>query len=102
VLQKAPQEYVANIDLHTTRNVSSLTSYDITSNFGADTVIKKMPVTANYNEMVFYNGGNSFDYLTLSKRSLRHIDFKLVDSSFRTIDLRGNHFMFSVVFHQNR
>ena len=92
------------IDLHTTRNLyltsSSLASYNCVSNFGNDTIIKKIPVKASYNEMLIHEGGSGFDYLDVSKRSLRYIDFKLVDSYFNTIELRGNHLSFSIIFQQ--
>ena len=68
------------LDLHTTRNLyltsSTLASYDIISNFGNDTIIKKIPVKANYNDMLFDSGSEGWDSLKVSNRSLRNIDFK--------------------------
>jgi len=94
------------IDLHTTRNLyltsSALASYNIVSNFGNDTIIKKIPVRAGFNEMLFDEGADGMDYLDVSRRSLRYIDFKLVDSYFNVIDLRNNHFSFSILFEVKR
>ena len=94
--------YIAYLDLHPTRNLylisSSLASYDTISNFGNDTIVKKIPVNANYNEMVVHSSGSGFDYLSVSRRTLRYIDFRLVGTYFNTIDLRGNHFSFSIIF----
>jgi hypothetical protein len=92
------------LDLFQTRNLyltsSALCSYDTVSNFGMDTIIKKIPCTASYNKMIFQSSGSTLDGLDVSKRTLRFLDFKLVDSSFRTVPLRGNHFSFSIVFQQ--
>ena len=98
--------YTCYLDLFNTRNLyltsSALCSYDTVSNFGMDTIIKKIPCTASYNKMIFQSSGSTLDGLDVSKRTLRFLDFKLVDSSFRTIPLRGNHFSFSIVFQQKR
>ena len=98
--------YTCYLDLFQTRNLyltsSALCSYDTVSNFGMDTIVKKIPCTAGYNKMIFMSSGSTLDGLDVSKRTLRFLDFKLVDSSFRTIPLRGNHFSFSIVFQQKR
>jgi hypothetical protein len=98
--------YKGFVDLFNTRNLyltsSALCSYDTVSNFGMDTIIKKIPCTQGYNRMIFQSSGSTLDGLDVSKRTLRFLDFKLVDSSFRTIPLQGNHFSFSIVFVQKR
>ncbi len=98
------EPYSCYLDLFQTRNLyltsSALCSYDTVSNFGMDTIIKKIPCTAGYNKMIFLSSGSTLDGLDVSKRTLRFLDFKLVDSSFRTIPLRGNHFSFSIAFAQ--
>lgn len=94
--------YTAYLNLHEIRNLymlsSALSNYDTVSNFSLDTIVKKIPVRANFNEIIFDNASEGFDYITLSRRSLDRIDFKLVDSHGSTIDLRNNHFSFSLVF----
>ena len=104
ITEAAP--YTCYLDLFQTRNLyltsSALCSYDTVSNFGMDTIIKKIPCTASYNRMIFQSSGSTLDGLDVSKRTLRFLDFKLVDSSFRTIPLQGNHFSFSIVFSQRR
>jgi hypothetical protein len=106
ILISGTESYTCYLDLFNTRNLyltsSALCSYDTVSNFGMDTIIKKNPCTAKYNMMIFQSSGSTLDGLDVSKRSLRYLDFKLVDSSFRTVDLQGNHFSFSIVFHQKR
>ena len=99
-------QYRIYIDLHTTRNLyltsSALASYNIVSNFGNDTIIKKIPVRAGFNEMLFDEGADGMDYLDVSRRTLRYIDFKLVNSHFNIVDLRNNHFSFSILFEVKR
>ena len=100
ITESAP--YTCYVDLFNTRNLyltsSALCSYDTVSNFGMDTIIKKIPVTHGYNKMILQSSGSTLDGLDVSKRTLRFLDFKLVDSSFRPILLQGNHFSFSIVF----
>ena len=90
------------LDLHTTRNLyltsSSLGSYNTISNFDSDVIIKKIPVRYNYNEMLFDNSESGYDFLDVSKRLLRRIDFRLQDSFGNIINLNKNHWSFSLIF----
>jgi hypothetical protein len=92
------------LDLHTTRNLyltsSALGAYNSISNFGNDTIIKKIPIRAGFNELLYHDSGSGFDYLDVTPRTLRYIDFKLVNAYFEDIDLRGNHWSFSIIFAQ--
>ena len=94
--------YVAMPDLHTIRNIyltsSSLASYNIVSNFGNDVIIKKIAVKSSYGQMLFDSGEPGYDFLDVSKRSLSRIDFRMLDSFGNVLDLRGNHWSFSLVF----
>jgi hypothetical protein len=94
--------YTAYIDLHTVRNLyitsSSLASYTTISNFGSGVIIKKIPVRANYGQIVFDGSSNGYDFLDTSKRARNRIDFRLQDSYGNLIDLRKNHWSFSLVF----
>ena len=90
------------LDLHGMRNLylfsSSLANYDIISNFNQDTIIKKIPIRANYNEIIFDSASEGFDYINISKRSISRIDLKLCDSYGNPVDLRDNHWSLSLVF----
>jgi hypothetical protein len=90
------------LDLHTTRNLyltsSALGSYNTISNFDSDVIIKKIPVRYNYNEMLFDNSESGYDFLDVSKRLLRRIDFRLQDSFGNIINLNKNHWSFSLIF----
>ena len=96
--------WVAYLDLHTIRNIyitsSSLASYNIISNFGNDVIIKKIAVKANYSQMLFDTADAGYDSMDVSKRTLNRIDFRLMDSYGNIIDLRRNHWSFSLVFQQ--
>ena len=99
--QESPT-YTAYIDLHATRNlyltISAVASYNTMSNFKNDVIIKKIPVRANYGQMIFDGASNGYDYLQLSKRSLRRLDFRLEDSYGNVMNLNGNHWSFSLIF----
>ena len=99
ITEAAP--YTCYLDFLQTRNLyltsSALASYDIVSNFGIDTIIKKIPCTVGYNKLLTQSSGSTLDGLDVSKRTLRFIDFKLVDSSFRKIPFQSSHFSFSII-----
>ena len=101
-LTLASPTYTAYIDLHATRNLyltsSAMASYNTMSNFKNDVIIKKIPVRANYGQMIFDGTSNGYDYLQLSKRSLRRLDFRLEDSYGNVMNLNGNHWSFSLIF----
>ena len=92
------------LDLHTTRNLyltsSTLCAFNSISYFGNDSTIEKIPIKAGYNEMLYHDSGSGFDTLDVTPRTLRYIDFKLVNAYFDTVDLRGNHWSFSIIFAQ--
>ena len=94
--------YMAYLDLHTTRNLyltsSALASYTNISNFGNDVIIKKIPVKANYGQMLFDTAATGYDYVDVPKRALNCIDVRLQDSYGNVINLRNNHWSFSTVF----
>ena len=94
--------YTAYVDLHTTRNLyitsSSLASYNIISNFENDVIIKNIAVTAGYSQMLFDSADAGYDFLDVSRRALSRIDFRLQDSYGNIVNLRKNHWSFSLVF----
>jgi hypothetical protein len=74
VLTDTQPAYTAYINLHTTRNLyftsSSLASYNITSKFGNDVIVKQIHVKANYGQMLFDGAEAGFDYLDVPRRAL--------------------------------
>jgi hypothetical protein len=94
--------YYTNIDVHTTRHLylhsSNLASYDTLSNFNMDTILKKISVRANYNELIFDSSMAGFDYLDVSRRSFQRTDFRLTDSYGNIINLKKSHWSCSIIF----
>ena len=50
------------------------------------TLIEKMSVRANYNELMFDSSMTGFDYLDVSRRSFQRVDFILTDSYGNTLN----------------
>ena len=94
--------YISHIDLHTIRNLyitsSILASYNTVSNFNNDVIIKKVPVRAQPGQMLFDSADAGYDFLDVSRRALSRIDFRLQDSYGNIVNLRNNHWSFSLVF----
>ena len=94
--------YISSIDLHTIRNLyitsSSLASYNIISNFDNDVIIKKVPVKAGYSTILYDSADAGYDFLDVSRRALTRIDFRLQDSYGNIVNLRNNHWSFSLIF----
>lgn len=61
-------------------------------------VIKKVPVRANYNELIFDDAVLGIDYLDCSRQSLSRIELQLKDLYGNIINLHGNHWSCSLVF----
>ena len=90
------------IDLQPIKNVyitsPNLGTYKTFSPSKGVTVIKKVPVTANDNQMIFSNVTSSNDYLDCSRQTLRTLTFELQDVHGNIIPLHGSHVSFSLVF----
>ena len=61
-------------------------------------IIKKVPVRANYNEMIYDDAVLGIDYIDVSRQTLSRLEFQLKDSFGNIIDLHGNHWSCSLVF----
>ena len=90
------------IDLFPIRNLyitSNLGNHSSLSINGEWDIMRKVPVRAGYNEMIYDNGsGLTCDYLDCSNQTLSRIHFKMKDSYNNIINLHGNHWSFSIVF----
>ena len=65
-------------------------------------VIKKVPVTAGDNEMIFNNVASSNDYLDCSRQTLKTIEFELKDAKGNIVPLHAGHVSFTLVFDKYR
>lgn len=90
------------VNLNPVRNIyitsGNLGSYDTLSVSGDRGVIKKVPVRANYNEMIYDDAVLGIDYLDCSRQSLSRLEFQLKDAYGNFINLHGNHWSCSLVF----
>ena len=79
-------------------NSSNLGSFNSLNISGSRNTIKKIPINANFNEMIFYQAIIGIDYVDVSKQTLSRLEFSLTDVYGRVINLNGNHFSFSLIF----
>ena len=90
------------VDLQPIKNVF-LTSTNL-SNFhtlgpnGERIILKKIPVNAGNNEMIFYNTSLDSDCLDCSRKTLKTIEFQLKDIRGNIIPLHGSHVSFTIIF----
>jgi len=90
------------VNLNPVRNIyitsGNLGSYNTMSVSGERGIIKKVPVRANYNEMIYDDAVLGIDYLSCSRQSLSRLEFQLKDVFGNLINLHGNHWSFSLIF----
>jgi len=90
------------ISLQTVRNLylssPNMGNFNTIGPRGEASIIKKIPVSSNFNFMIFDNVVQGNDYLDCSRQTLRTIEFHLKNSSGKYINLHGNHWSFSIVF----
>ena len=90
------------LDMHPIRNLylssPNLGTYDTLNITGDQSIVKKIPVNANYNEMIYDQVVLPYDYIDVSKQTLRRLEFQLKDIYGGNIDLQGDHWSFSLLF----
>jgi hypothetical protein len=91
------------VNLESIRNVyissPNLSSFDVVGpRPGMRSVIKKVPVTANFNNMIFDAVAYSDDYINCSRQTIQTLEFRLMDCHGKTIPLHGSYVSFSLVF----
>ena len=77
-------------------------TYKTFSPSGGRTVIKKVPVNAGDNQMIFSNITSSNDYLDCSRQTLKTLQFELEAVHGLNVPLHGSHVSFSIVFDKYR
>ena len=90
------------LDLQPIRNIyitSTMSNYaSMGPRSGQSNVIKKIPVNANYNGMVFDGMSSSNDFLDCSKQTLKTIQFRIENSRGDLINLHNQEISFSIIF----
>ncbi len=94
------------VDLQPIKNVymysTNLGTFKTVGCKGEVTIIKKIPVTAPDNEMIFSNVTSSSDWLDCSRQTLKTLWFELKDSNGNNLQLHGAHVSFSLSFDKYR
>jgi len=90
------------LDLQPVRNIyisSTMGNYTTMGpRHGQSNIIKKIPVNANYNGMVFDGISSSNDFLDCSKQTLKTIQFRVENSKGDLINLHNQECSFSIIF----
>ena len=61
-------------------------------------ILKKIPVSADYNQLVYDQTALRRAYLDCSNQTLSLTDFKLKDRTRDVVNLHGNHVSVSIIF----
>ncbi len=90
------------LDLQLIRNIyfhsPNLGTYNTIGALGESSIIKKIPVTSDYNQMIFDQVMVGNDFLDCSKQTWRQLEFSLRDVRGNVINLHGSHISFSIIF----
>ena len=90
---------IRNIYIHS----SQLSNYNqVNLRTGDSTVVKKVPVTAPHAGIVFDSELNPLDYLDVSNRSVKQLDFWISNSLGNEINLNGVNVSLSLLFVKKR
>ena len=95
-----------NVDLHTTRNLyllGSIGEFRTMTNFewSGSTVLKKIQMTAGYNETLFSDVVMPYDSAHAGNESFNRIKFKLVNSKGQEPNLKNNWSFSLIASYQN-
>ena len=90
------------VNLNPIRNIyltsGNLGSYNTINLAGNHSKIKKIPVRANQNEIIFNDAVLGLDYIDVSRQTISRIELQLRDHDNNIINLHGNHWSCSLVF----
>lgn len=90
------------LDLQPVKNIyvssPNLGSYTTIGPRGQQTIIKKIPVSADFGYVIFDELMPTNDYLDCSRQTLKTIEFLLRDVNNNTINLHGANLSFSIIF----
>ena len=76
----------------------NLGKFDTMSVSGERKILKKVPVNAGYNEMIYDQTILNNDYIDCSRQLLGRLEFQLKDLYGNVMDLQGNYWSFSLLF----
>ena len=76
----------------------NLGTFNTMGSRGECNIIKKVPVSADYNQMIFDQVITNMDYLNCSRQRLKTIELHLKDVNGNFVPLHGSNVSFSIVF----
>jgi hypothetical protein len=79
----------------------SLSNFSTLSPNGSSNVIKKIPVSAGYGEIIYNNTFSLHDYIDVSRLMIKVLEFQVCDSYGNVVNLRNMPVSFSLVFMPN-
>ena len=85
---------IRNLYLHS----SNIGSYNTIGLYGCKTIIKKIPVTADFNYMIIDQQMAGNDFMDCSKITLKQLEFQLLNEDGKIVPLRNANISFSLVF----
>ena len=77
---------------------STLSNYTVLGPRGECNIVKKTLVTVDYGSTIFDNVVANHDWLNVSKKLIKTLEFRLSDAYGKTVDLRGIPISFSLIF----
>ena len=97
--QATPVQFYLN--LQPVRNVymrsPNISSFNTIGANGESSIIKKIPVSSHYGDMIFNNVTASNDFLDCSNQTWRTLEFHLLDVNSNYINLHGSNISFSSI-----
>ena len=97
--------YISGVlDLQLIRNIymhsPNLGNFHTIGPQNESSIIKKIPVSSDYNQMIFDNVLVGNDFLDCSRQTWRRLEFQLTNAKGDYINLHGSHVSFSIIFSQ--
>ena len=90
------------VNLHPIRNIylipNTLGTYNSMTINGEWGILKKIPVSADYNQLIYDQTVLGMDYLDCSNQTLSLINVKLKGHTGEVVNLHGGHVSFSIIF----
>ena len=95
IIHNAENPFASFIDLQPIRNIyiksPNLGNVNTIGSRGECDIIKKVPATADFNQMIFDNSLITNDFLDCSRLTLRTIEFRLTDAAGNDIPFHGSY-----------
>jgi hypothetical protein len=85
---------IRNLYLHS----SNIGGYHTIGLYGARTIIKKIPVSSDFNYLIIDNAMTGSDYVSCERITMKQLEFRLSQEDGKVVPLHGANISFSLVF----